>query len=69
MEIPTTPVIGRLDNKWRRRKVSVHEHPSDPTRVISVGLRYDGGDPVVCEEPRCYYEREIKAFPRELIYD
>lgn len=69
VRLPTTPVIGRLNNKWRQRRVVVHEHPTDPGMVVSVGYPYGGGNPVVCEEPRSYFEREIKAFPRELIYD
>ena len=69
IEIPKTPPIGRLKNNWRRRHVLVYDHPDDPDKVISVGVPFDGGPDVVCEEPREAYARVIAAYPKTVTYD
>ena len=64
-----TPVIGLLRNEWRRRHVTVLAHPSDPEKVISVGVPFGGGEPIVCEEPRAADARAIAKYPREDVYE
>lgn len=69
MPLPNTPVIGFLDNRWRRRHVTIHEHPDNPGLCISVGRPYAGGDPIICEEPRTAFARAIAAYPQTVVYE
>lgn len=68
VEIPDTSPIGFLDNHWRRRRVTVYEHPTDAGMVITVGVPFDGGPPVVCEERKEGWERTISMWPRTAVY-
>src|SRR5512145_1151223 len=51
-EIGACPLIGETVNKWRQLVIRLHEHPTDPDRVISIGYAFAGGLTVVCDEPR-----------------
>jgi hypothetical protein len=44
--------IGRTVNKWRGRSVALYNHPSDPARVISIGVTFDGDVVVIADESR-----------------
>lgn len=52
-------VIGTYRNLWRERIVTLKEHPSDPTRLITVGVGFHGGKDVVCDEEREDYKRQL----------
>lgn len=45
-------LIGRTVNNWRGRNINLLEHPSDPDRVISVGITFDGLMTVICDDER-----------------
>lgn len=44
--------IGRMVNKWRQRMVAVYEHPTDTTKLVTVGRPFDGSAPIECVENR-----------------
>lgn len=44
--------LGRFVNAWRRRTVAIYEHATQPGMLVTVGRPFDGGDDVVCVEPR-----------------
>ena len=46
-----------LDNKWRQRKVSVYQHPLFHDRVITVGVPFDGGGAIICDENKSLWPR------------
>ena len=51
-DIAALPVIGKTVNNWRQRNITLHAHPTDPTRLVSVGVTFDGAVTVVCDESR-----------------
>jgi hypothetical protein len=51
--------IGRFKNNWRQRYVSLYPHPTDSLKVVSVGTPFDGSDPIICEEQRSAYGRQL----------
>ena len=60
-QIKEFPLLGTFKNNWRRRTVSVYEHPDQPTRVVTVGRGqgpYD--DTVICSEFRDGYGRQLQ---------
>jgi hypothetical protein len=68
-DVEGKPVIGLLDNKWRQRRVTVYDHPTNPDMVISVGQPYDNSEAIVCVEPREEYTRVINLYPKTAIYE
>jgi len=61
-EVQKLPLIHSFINKWRHRYVYIHEHPTDLTKVITMGypLSARGGialvKPVICvEDKETYY--------------
>lgn len=62
-------IIGLLRNNWRQRQVTVYEIPGDAENVRSVGVPFDGGEPVECVELRSQYARVIELYPEEAVYD
>jgi hypothetical protein len=70
--IKDRPIIGKLRNNWRGRMVDVYDHPSDPSKVVSVGRPIDPkgpAEPIVCVESRADYYYVIRMFPRTFVYD
>lgn len=69
----TAKPIGFLNNKWRQRQVTVYDHPTDPAKVVSVGIPYGAERKrsgwVVCVEPRADYERVISSYPKVVVYN
>ena len=48
-------LYGVFNNNWRQRRVEVRKHPTDPTKVVSVGHPFDNSEPIVCVESRDHY--------------
>jgi len=42
-EFEVTKKLGHSRNNWRMREVGVWEHPTDPSKVITVGVGFGGG--------------------------
>lgn len=51
-QIDEMPVLLTLRNNWRQRTVVVHPHPIKPESLITVGVPFQGGEAVICEESR-----------------
>jgi cephalosporin-C deacetylase-like acetyl esterase len=68
-EAAKLPEIGKLKNNWRERTVSVRQHPTDPQKVVSIGVPFGGGAPIVCEEGADGYAREIAMYPLTCDYN
>jgi len=50
-------------NEWRMRNVEVRKHPELPdTRVVSIGITFDGKTIIVCDE-----RREAWAYEFEML--
>jgi len=64
-DVQNFTLIHAFRNEWRQRYVCIHEHPSDPTKVVTMGyvLAATGGvttiPPVICIEDRSRYARII----------
>jgi hypothetical protein len=59
-------------NNWRMRNVVAYQHPNNLDKLITVGHPFDGGDPVVCEEDKADYPRQMdlrKQGQTHSIYD
>lgn len=52
MEIETWPLLVTVRNEWRQRLVTVYSHPTEDTKVITVGKPFNGGEPIICLESR-----------------
>jgi hypothetical protein len=53
--------LGTFRNQWRERICTLYEHPTDPLRVISVGVSIHNGKETVCDELRTEYPRQLLA--------
>ncbi len=51
--------LGTYRNNWRERQVTLYVHPTDETRLISVGVSFHDGQEIVCDEPRNSYPRQL----------
>lgn len=51
-EIEKFPVLGKTVNKWRQRNITLYAHPSNPDRLISVGITFDGTRTIICDEEK-----------------
>lgn len=56
-------VITSFTNTWRQRFVKIYEHPTDNTRVITIGLPLVGGTPILCDEERGLYWQQLRENP------
>lgn len=59
--------IGFMNNKWRRRFVTIYEHP-DPQTVYTVGIS-DDGTVTKTIEPKERFHNAISIFPKAYIYE
>ena len=64
-----TPVIGVMQNNWRRRLVKIYDHPDERDQVITVGEPFDGGNPIICCEFRSAWAHTLKMYPRIHVCD
>lgn len=51
-ELAALTVIGTTINHWRGRNITLYNHPTDPARVVSVGVTFNGDTTVVCDDAR-----------------
>ncbi len=55
--------LGTYKNNWRERTVTLWSHPTDETKVISVGVpfnpKFNSGEPIVCVENRSDYRHQL----------
>ena len=52
--------LGSFVNGWRNRRLTLYEHPTSTTLVISVGEFLDGSETVVvCVEDFSCYSRQL----------
>lgn len=51
--------LGTYRNAWRERDVTLYAHPTDETKVISVGVGIHDKQEIVCEEDRSSYRRQL----------
>lgn len=67
------PQIGALRNNWRRRHVSVHQHPTNPNLVVTIGIPFDKPTDqnlfIVVVETADDYTQAIRRWPNIAIYD
>jgi hypothetical protein len=62
-EVQQFPLLHSFRNEWRQRHVAIHEHPTDPTKVVTMGysLAASGGittiPPVICVEDKAAYKQ------------
>jgi hypothetical protein len=50
---------GRFQNYWRGRLVEVYYHPTDDSKVVTVGIPHDGSEAIVCVEDIALYAGRI----------
>lgn len=50
--IQTWPLLVTVKNNWRQRMVTVFPHPTDTTKVVTVGKPFNGTEPIICIESR-----------------
>lgn len=51
--------IKRGKTMWRQRDVVLYEHPTDPDRLISDGLTFNGTMRVISDEKKSDWHREL----------
>jgi hypothetical protein len=62
-EVQKFPLIHTFRNEWRQRWVYIHKHPTDETKVVTMGypMAASGGvalvSPVICIEDKKAYEQ------------
>ena len=56
------PLLGSFKSNWRRRDVTIHDHPERTEDVVSIGRPFDGSEAIVCVEHRSAYHNEIGRF-------
>lgn len=61
--------LGIFVNKWRQRTVTVYEHISDPTLLITVGRPFDGSKAIVCVEPRRDWEATLTKMKAAVVQE
>jgi hypothetical protein len=58
-------LIGKTISTWRKRRVTLYEHPTDPDRVISIGVTYGRSArtamQVIADEPRSQWAAALAA--------
>ena len=57
--IESWPLQFTVRNNWRCRMVSVYDHPTDTSKLITVGKPFDGGGPAICVEDRTAWSYEL----------
>jgi YD repeat-containing protein len=67
-EVICLPVIGCTVSKWRGRLVTLREHPTDPSRVISEGVTFDGSMKVIADEERSQWATALDYIARGRVY-
>jgi len=72
-QIEALPLIGKTINNWRQRNVTLREHPTDPTMLISDGISFDSFPEekkvrVIAEEKRECYTTALSYIEQGLIY-
>lgn len=54
-------VIGQTSSSWRGRIITLHQHPSQADRVVSVGTTFDSKMVVVADEPKTDWANVLNA--------
>lgn len=67
-EIVQLPLIGATVNKWRQRNITLLALPTNPDRLISVGVTFDGKTTIICEEPRCDWATALDYIAHGKVY-
>jgi hypothetical protein len=53
-DVKNYKLLGAYNNYWRKRRVEVYEHPSDPSKIVTVGYPMPNNEihsePIVCVE-------------------
>jgi len=57
--IVALPIIGRVRSNWRQRHITIHAHPTDAARVISVGTTFDNTMQVICDDARTDWSPDL----------
>mgnify|MGYP000367212845 CR=1 FL=1 len=66
--LATLPVLGTTVNKWRGRTIALYGHPTDPERLVSVGVTFDGSMTVVADESRAEWATALDYAARGKVY-
>jgi hypothetical protein len=66
--LATLPVIGTAVNKWRGRNITLYGHPSDASRLVSVGVTFDGTMTVIADESRDEWATALDYASRGKVY-
>jgi hypothetical protein len=63
-QIAAMPVVATSVNNWRRRNITLHQHPEQPDSVLSVGITFDGKMKVIAEEGKVLWMRALDCASR-----
>jgi hypothetical protein len=72
--LPDAKPIGKMNNKWRKRLVTVYP-TKDPALVYTIGestqliIGRARPDDVETMEPRANWENVIRQFPRVVVFE
>jgi hypothetical protein len=67
-EISNFPVIGKTINNWRQREIEIRTHPTDGTKVITIGTTFNGNMIVIADEDRTGYTTALEYIARGKVY-
>jgi hypothetical protein len=51
--------IKKGKNNWRKRNITLYEHPRDMRKVVSEGISFDGKLRIIAEESLNDWSREL----------
>jgi len=55
------PLLKTVRSEWRRRTITLHQHPEDDNLIVSIGCSWDSDDVVICVETRSDWRRELSS--------
>ena len=67
-DLANLPILGFAVNKWRGRRITLRAHPSDESRLISVGETFCGTMIVICDEEKSAWSVELDYASRGKVY-
>ncbi len=67
-ELAALPVLGTTVNMWRGRTITLYGHPTDPARLVSVGVFLDGSTTVIADESRDEWATALDYAARGKVY-
>lgn len=67
-QLEALPILGTTINNWRQRHITLRQHPTDPSRLISVGVTFNGRMTVYADELRSEWATALDYIAQGKVY-